>query len=109
MSEVFQRLGHAGFIAQSDQLLAQLSIHGRMAIGEQRGEKGFGLQKDLPPSQFDGLGRWIRNERDVVADYKRVFKENPPNKPLYMRLWSDSDNTDSVAEVDFDNVILKAR
>ena len=60
-------------------------------------------------SALDGLGDWIRVERDVVADYKRVFKENPPNKPLYMRLWSDSDDTDSVSEADFDNIELLVR
>jgi len=60
-------------------------------------------------SDLDGSGDWIRVERDVIADYKRVFKENPPNKPLYMRLWSDSDNTKSVSEADFDNIELLTR
>ena len=48
-------------------------------------------------------------QRNVVEDYRRVFGEDPPSKPLFLRLWSDSDNTDTVAEVDFDNVELRSR
>ena len=67
------------------------------------------LKVIVASSALEGSGDWIRIERDVVADYKRVFSDNPPNKPLYMRLWSDSDNTDSVAEADFDNIELLSK
>jgi len=35
-----------------------------------------------------------------------VFKKDPPNEPLSIMLWSDTDNTQQVAEVDFDNIVL---
>jgi len=57
-------------------------------------------------SQLDGMGNWITVKRDVVADYKNVFGGKPPNKPLFLRLWSDSDDTRSEAIADFDNVVL---
>ena len=60
-------------------------------------------------SALDGIGRWKQVERNVVEDYQRVFGENPPNNPLYLRLWSDSDNTNSVASADFDNVEVRTR
>ena len=54
----------------------------------------------------EGFGRWMRIERDVVADYRRAFKGDPPSRPLSIRLWSDSDNTNQVGEGDFDNIRL---
>lgn len=55
-------------------------------------------------SALDGIGDWVHIERDVQADYRRLFNEDPPQRPLSLRLWSDSDNTDKPAEVDFDNI-----
>jgi hypothetical protein len=53
-----------------------------------------------------GTGRWIEVERDVVEDYQRVFGSEPPAEPFTITLWSDSDDTKSVAEVDFDDITL---
>jgi len=55
-------------------------------------------------SALEGIGNWVHVERDVRADYARVFGGRPPDRPIYLRLWSDSDNTDSPAEADFDNI-----
>ena len=57
-------------------------------------------------SGVDGFGQWMNIERDIVADYRTVFKKDPPNEPLTIMLWSDSDDTEQVAEVDFDNIVL---
>lgn len=57
-------------------------------------------------SGVDGIGRWVQVERDVVADYRRLFGADPPQDPFTITLWSDSDNTRSVAEVDFDDIVL---
>ncbi len=54
----------------------------------------------------DGYGDWLTMERDVVADYKRIFRKDPPDRPKLITLWSDSNDTESVAEVDFDNIVL---
>lgn len=54
----------------------------------------------------DGIGEWQHIERDVVADYREVFGGDPPDRPLSIRLWGDSDNTGSLAEADFDNIRL---
>lgn len=57
-------------------------------------------------SGADGTGRWVGVERDVVRDYRDVFGGDPPEEPFTITLWSDSDNTGSVAEVDFDDLVL---
>ena len=54
----------------------------------------------------DGVGDWIHIERNVLEDYRKVFGGTPPERPLSIRLWSDSDNTDQVGEGDFDNIML---
>ena len=54
----------------------------------------------------EGYGDWVHIERNVLEDYRRVFGGSPPDRPLSIRLWSDSDNTDQVGEGDFDNIML---
>jgi len=54
----------------------------------------------------DGLGQWQTAERDVTADYRRLFDREPPREPVMIMLWSDSDTVKGVAEVDFDNIVL---
>lgn len=53
------------------------------------------------------MGEWQRVERNVVEDYRAVFGDEPPERPISIRLWGDSDNTGSEAEADFDNIRLK--
>lgn len=55
----------------------------------------------------NGTGRWVHVERNVVEDYKRLFGAAPPENPFTVTLWSDSDNTKSVGEVDFDNLKIR--
>lgn len=66
------------------------------------------LQVIVVSSANDGIGRWKTIERDVVADYRRVFGGDPPDKPVSVMLWSDSNTMHDVAEVDFDNIMLAA-
>jgi hypothetical protein len=67
----------------------------------------FGRLKVIVASSgADGIGMWRTVERDVVDDYRRVFDRDPPETPVSITLWSDSDDTGSIAEVDFDNILL---
>jgi hypothetical protein len=45
----------------------------------------------------DGLGIWQTETRNVVADYRRIFKERPPN-PRAIALSIDTNDTRSLAE-----------
>ena len=56
-------------------------------------------------SGADGLGEWIRIERDVAADFERLFKKDAA-RPGFIMLWGDSDNTDGVSDVAFDDIEL---
>lgn len=58
-------------------------------------------------SGADGTGDWISIERNVKSDYRRLFGGDPPDEPYTITLWSDSDDTRSIGEVDFDNFKLK--
>lgn len=58
-------------------------------------------------SGANGTGSWKHIERNVVNDYREVFRSDPPNEPFTITLWSDSDDTKTVAEVDFDNLTVK--
>ncbi len=57
-------------------------------------------------SARNGAGDWEHIERNVVEDYRRLFGDEPPAAPLYIRLWSDSDNMGVISRADFDNVML---
>ncbi|ARA95128.1 MAG: DUF3047 domain-containing protein [Bacteroidetes bacterium] len=64
------------------------------------------LKVIVAASGLDGYGDWIEVERNVVEDYVRLFGKPPPDRPLSITLWSDSDDTKDVAEVDFDDIVL---
>ena len=57
-------------------------------------------------SGLEKTGEWVGVTRNVVEDYRKIFGSEPPGAPTTITLWSDSDNTESVAEVDFDNIVL---
>ena len=53
-----------------------------------------------------GLGTWKTQQRNVVSDYRQVFGGRPPDEPVSITIWSDSDTTKDEAEVDFDDIEL---
>ena len=59
-------------------------------------------------SGIDGTGRWLNVSRDVASDYRLAFGDSPPNRPVSITLWSDTDNTRTRAIADFDNLTLSA-
>ena len=56
----------------------------------------------------DVMGDWVTIERNVVEDYERLFGRTPPGNPIYIMIWSDSDNTGRVADVYFDDLVVLA-
>lgn len=67
----------------------------------------YGVLKVLVVSTaLEGTGEWLTVDRDVVADYRRIFGGDPPDRPLAIMLWSDSDTMKDAAEVHFDNLML---
>ncbi|MCY4159076.1 MAG: DUF3047 domain-containing protein [Bacteroidetes bacterium] len=55
---------------------------------------------------LEAKGEWIEVERNVVEDYRMLFGKEPPVSPLYIMIWSDSDNTDGEADVYFDDIVV---
>jgi len=53
-----------------------------------------------------GLGEWIRHERNVVEDYKNLFGKSPDDTPLGIMIWGDSDTLKETSKVDFDDLLL---
>lgn len=51
-------------------------------------------------------GEWQVVQRNLINDYQQVFGDDPPNKPLSITLWSDSDTTGGEAKVDIDDLKL---
>jgi len=52
------------------------------------------------------MGKWKTVSRRIADDYRQVFGGSPPDKPLSITLWSDSDTTDGRAVVDFDDLMV---
>lgn len=67
----------------------------------------FGSLKAIVASSgLDGIGQWRTIKRDVASDYRAAFGKEPPRNPLSIRLWGDSDDTESRATADFDDIEL---
>jgi len=56
----------------------------------------------------DGAGEWRSEERDVLADYRRLFGEEPPPY-AGIALMTDTDNTGASAEAWYADVTLSGR
>lgn len=74
---------------------------------------GFGsLTVIVASSAVEGpVGDWKTVERDLLEDYEDVFggflkKGTPPDRPLSITIWGDSDSTNDSSKVDFDDIIL---
>lgn len=57
-------------------------------------------------AQEPRMGEWKTVQRDIRGDYRQVFGGSPPDEPLSITLWSDSDTTGSTARVDFDDIVF---
>lgn len=60
------------------------------------------------------VGEWHSVKRNLLEDYRDVFggflkSGSPPEKPLSVTIWSDSDSTNDISKIDFDNIELLAR
>jgi len=51
-------------------------------------------------------GQWITFKRNIVEDYRRVFGDDPPKKPLAILILSDGDSTGEYANADYDDIEL---
>lgn len=74
---------------------------------------GFGsLTVIVASSAAEGsVGDWKTVERDLLDDYEDVFggflkKGTPPDRPLSITIWGDSDSTNDSSKVDFDDIML---
>lgn len=59
-------------------------------------------------SGYEDVGKWVKFERNLVEDYRRVFGDDPPATPLAILILSDGDSTGSYVKADYDDIILKA-
>jgi hypothetical protein len=57
-------------------------------------------------AQEPGFGEWKTMQRNVLQDYRQVFGGSPPDRPVSITLWSDSDTTGDESKVDFDDIKL---
>ncbi len=53
-------------------------------------------------------GRWVKEERDIYEDYRRLFKSEPP-KITGIVLMTDTDNTKEKAVAYYSGIVLKKR
>lgn len=53
----------------------------------------------------DGVGQWKKENRNVLADYRRVFGEVPDEKAI-IGMQIDSDSTESAGEIFYRNIVL---
>jgi len=50
---------------------------------------------------------WIKEQRNVLEDYKTFFGEKPRYDPILIGILTDSNDTKSVAKADYDDILIK--
>ena len=53
------------------------------------------------------LGQWVNEIVNVQSDYEKIFKAKPPIVEA-VAILSDADNTESIAEADYDDFWISA-
>ena len=55
-------------------------------------------------------GKWIREKRNVLADYKKLYKLDKVKSKVIdaIVIMTDSDNTSSLSEADYDNIYFSS-
>ena len=53
------------------------------------------------------LGKWITFRRNIYQDYKNLFGEEPPDRPIAILILSDGDSTHSHVKADYDDIELR--
>lgn len=51
-------------------------------------------------------GTWQIVQRSVANDYRQVFGDDPPDRPVSITISGDSDTTGSISKIDIDNIEL---
>lgn len=70
--------------------------------------KLFGNQQIVVvKSGTDGMGEWHTFQRNILEDYRRLFGDDPPKKPLAILILSDGNSTGQRAEADYDDIELR--
>lgn len=57
-------------------------------------------------AQEPGMRTWKTRTQHVVNDYKQVFGEEPPDRPVSITISGDSDTTGDESKVDIDDITL---
>lgn len=57
----------------------------------------------------EAAGRWVEEERDLLADYRRAFGRDPEEPLRYVALFSDDDQTRQPASAAYGAVTLSER
>jgi len=71
--------------------------------------KFYGNQKIIVVGMGDNkIGEWQSFDRNIVEDYKRLFGDPPPNKPIAILILSDADNASNISKADYDDLLLKS-
>jgi hypothetical protein len=58
-------------------------------------------------SGAEHVGRWMIEERNLYADYKRLFAAEPP-RIAGIALMTDTDNTGESAVAYYDDIVLRS-
>lgn len=70
--------------------------------------KNFNEQKIIIlNSGMKNSGKWITVRRNIAQDYRNLFGEQPPNRPIAILVLSDGDSTGNEAIADYDDFELR--
>lgn len=65
------------------------------------GNQKIVVQESGPENMGD---EWITVQRNIVEDYRRLFGDDPPSRPLAILILSDGNSTNNTAIADYDDI-----
>lgn len=55
------------------------------------------------------LGRWQKERRNIVEDYRRAFGADPPDRVEMVAIWTDNDQTGEPVEAYYGRIVARPR
>lgn len=53
--------------------------------------------------------QWLSFQRNVMEDYQKLFRKEPPKKPVALLILSDGDDTKKPVEADYDDLFFSSQ
>jgi DUF3047 family protein len=110
-AQIFLIFGQPGLFRRNVPTLAYVWTSAKLSPGEVVASPyhAGSVRSIVIQSGGQQLGKWLRERRNVIADYRLAFGKDPPEKVEIIALWTDNDQTGEPVEAYYGRIVARDR